>query len=769
MAPLAPTPASFKQALLRATLLPALVMVSLAALLLWQVAYLVRETGRVEHTDRVISYATELQKLFLDMETGVRGYLITGTASFLDPHDRASDEMPAMLGRLRELVSDNPEQVTRLREIEANQATWRDLASAARELKDTGGDYVAFIGTEAPRREMDAIRAKLDAFVHTEERLRAERATAAQVATRTVFVSSAGLTILLGLVLGVLSRRQLLGVSRSYEKALDDRANAEEKLRRLNEDLERRVTERTVELETANARLSAESAARRVALEDARRYAEEVSDLYNHAPCGYHSLNRDGAIVQINDTELGWLGYAREEIVGKRRFADLLVPEDVATFREQFPLFKERGWVRDLEFDLVRKDGTRLPVLINATAIRDVNGAYVASRSSVFDMTDRKVAELAVQQAEERYRALVEAASQFVWRTDGEGINSDDTTWWRDFTGFELDGWSWLECLHPDDRDAVERAWRHALETKTNFHVEYRLRRHDGEYLHFTARGVPIWEKDGELREWIGTLTDVTEHRRDERAIAELNIALEQRVHELKSLNDELEAFSYSVSHDLRAPLRSIDGFSRILLEDFGPALADDARDYLELVRTNAQHMGRLIDDLLAFSRLSRAPLRMQTVDMTALARRVLDDVRPEWGDRNVDASVRDLPPCQGDPTLIRQVLANLLLNAIKYSRDVEHARIEVGGSAAENGEGTYFVSDNGVGFDMRYAHKLFGVFQRLHRAEDYEGTGVGLAIVQRIVARHGGRAWAEGEVGKGATFYFSLPLEGHHADEFAR
>jgi light-regulated signal transduction histidine kinase (bacteriophytochrome) len=332
-----------------------------------------------------------------------------------------------------------------------------------------------------------------------------------------------------------------------------------------------------------------------------------------------------------------------------------------------------------------------------------------------------------------------------------------------------LEDWNWAECIHPDDRARVVEAWKHALETRTPLDVEYRLRRHDGEYRNYAARGIPVWEEDGRLREWVGTLTDVTERRQAEMAIADLNAALERRVDDLAALNQELEAFSYSVSHDLRAPLRAIDGFSRILLEDFASGLPDDGLEFLELVRTNAQQMGRLIDDLLAFSRLNRAPLRVQRVDLADLARRVLDDLREEVGDRRVDVSIGALPAAQGDPALLRQVLVNLLSNAIKYTRGNDVARIEIGSRGVEDGQTVYFVSDDGVGFDKVYAHKLFGVFQRLHRAEEYEGTGVGLAIVQRIVARHGGRVWAEGDVGRGATFSFSLPVEGHHDGESVR
>jgi signal transduction histidine kinase len=266
-------------------------------------------------------------------------------------------------------------------------------------------------------------------------------------------------------------------------------------------------------------------------------------------------------------------------------------------------------------------------------------------------------------------------------------------------------------------------------------------------------------------RDEIGQLADAfndmaARRRRAEEQVRELNKELEQRVLErtaqLEAANKELEAFAYSVSHDLRAPLRAMDGFSRILVEEYAPQLPDEAGRYLGLVRDNAQHMGQLIDDLLAFSRLGRQPLKVQRVMPADLARQALEDLRAEQEGREVKITIDDLPACQADPALLRQVFANLLGNALKFTRKREVAAVEVG-CRQTDGTCVYYVKDNGVGFDMRYADKLFGVFQRLHRAEEYGGTGVGLATVQRIIHRHGGRVWAEAEVDKGATFFFTL------------
>jgi PAS domain S-box-containing protein len=289
---------------------------------------------------------------------------------------------------------------------------------------------------------------------------------------------------------------------------------------------------------------------------------------------------------------------------------------------------------------------------------------------------------------------------------------------------------------------------------------EIKNRAKDGTFYWVDTTIVPFLNSAGKPRQYVAIRADITERKAAEEEIAKLNADLEQRVAartaELKLANQELEAFSYSISHDLRAPLRAMGGFARILEREFSDQLSPDARLAIERIRDNATKMGQLIDGLLDFSTLNWLPVTKTKARPGDIAKAVLDELRPEHAARNIQVKLGTLPECEADAKLLTQVFANLISNALKYTRDRDPAVIELG-ARTEKGRCVYFIRDNGAGFDMAYADKLFRVFQRLHGREQFDGTGVGLAIVQRIIQRHGGRIWAEAAVDRGASFYFTL------------
>jgi PAS domain S-box-containing protein len=388
------------------------------------------------------------------------------------------------------------------------------------------------------------------------------------------------------------------------------------------------------------------------------------------------------------------------------------------------------------------------------------------------EIAERSASERALRVSERRNRTLVEAASSVVWTADRDLRFVAGQAAWQAYTGQSPDSYAgegWKTAFHRGDIDMLEMQWNQARSGDGAFECTLRLwHAASGAHRYVVLRAAPVLDGEQGILEWIGTIADVDDKLRAEAEIRKLNETLERRVEErtreLEATNKELEGFSYSVSHDLRSPLRAIVGYSQMLEEDYAPRLDEEGRRLLTVVRDEAGRMGRLIDDLLSFSRISRQFVDAGAeVDMTDLAREVAAELLRERDPSRVKLDIWPLPGARGDRALLRQVWVNLLSNAIKYSGTKPLSEILVTGEV-NDGIAHYRVADNGVGFDMKYAPKLFGVFQRLHRSEEFEGTGVGLAIVQRIVTRHGGGVRADSRPGEGATFHFSLPAGGGDA-----
>lgn len=500
--------------------------------------------------------------------------------------------------------------------------------------------------------------------------------------------------------------------------------------------------------------------------EEALRASEErFRAVFERSSLGKALIAPTGKLLMVNPALADLMGYTIDELQ-HLDFHQMTHPLDRAASQESFRhlLSGEKSHSR-LEQRYLHKAGTGIWTDVSLSLLRDGDGAPLYFIASIADMSERKQAEETLRQQKEQYEQLLQALGEL-----GEGftVGEGDRLVFANQAFCQMTGYSQAELyalpslmsLVPPEEQAALAVRIRRLEVSQAFENRYEivLQRKDGQRIDLEAAAKNLTSDDHPQR--IVISRDISQHKQAQAEIRSLNQELERRVLErtaqLEAANQELEAFTYSVSHDLRSPLRAIDGFSRILLRDYQALLPEEGQRRLELVRKNTQQMGQLIDDLLTFSRLNRQPLRKQAVDLAQLVRQVLEDLKEEQENRQVEITLGDLPSCQVDPALLKQVYANLLSNALKFTHRREVARIEINCQTRE-GKPVYFVRDNGAGFDMRYADKLFGVFQRLHSSDDYEGTGVGLAIVQRIVHRHGGQIWAEAEVDQGATFYFNL------------
>ncbi|MDP2986861.1 PAS domain S-box protein [Hydrogenophaga sp.] len=641
----------------------------------------------------------------------------------------------------------------------------------------------------------------------------------------------------------------------------------------------------------------------------------QAQALYNQAPCGYHSLDIQGTFVSINDTELGWLGYSRDEVVGKLNFRDVIPPSDVPLLEARKRKILQDDALEGVEYRMRRRDGSTFHALLSSSAVRDKDGVFLRSNTTVVDITHRKAAEISLRDNQRFLQtitdhvpgliAYLDAGLRFrfanaehlrVYGMDPVRIMGQHISQcvlpevWSDIqprmeaalTGEEQHFTTWRPALGgkhifvsarylPDVQDGQVRGLfvqiiditeRKLIEERVsnlNEELEVRIRERSAELLeaeqrfrlmvdnlrdyciffmdadglitdwtdsaqrmdgysptqmlgrhygvlfdpanpehgkvradqmlrlaasrgqhelhnwHMRKDGTQYWshsvlialrDDSGELRGFAKINRDMTDAKRLDDLMRNINDELENRVVErteqLLAANKDLESFSYSVSHDLRSPLRHISSFVSLLEEHMGSQCDEVSARYLTTIGNSARHMSQLIDGLLAFSRLGRAAVNVTPVDFQLLVEAVVAQIGHDTEGRVVDWVVAsDLPVVQGDALLLREVWANLLGNAYKYSRPRERSRIEVGWSVDPVVGYTFFVRDNGVGFDTKYAQKLFGVFQRLHRASEFEGTGIGLALTRRIIERHSGSIWAESELGIGSVFYFSLPFEG--------
>jgi len=524
-----------------------------------------------------------------------------------------------------------------------------------------------------------------------------------------------------------------------------------------------------------------------------RKQTEEIrkrlADIVESSDDAIVSKTLDGTIVAWNSGAARLYGYSPAEALGKPM--RMLLPPDRAQ-EESDILARIAQGERFEHFETVRmqKDGRRIDVSASISPIKDSRGDIVGAANIARDITERKRAEAAqAAQAEELSRQAQEltrsqealqtqtALLQSVLDNIGEGLVAADENgkfvlWnpaaenivglgaanvpsqdWTHHYGLFLPD---TVTPFPGELNPLARAIHGEPCTAEMFVRNPALT--EGAWIEANAH--PLKDASGALRGGVVAFRDISERKKAAQEVQKLNEELERRVAErtaqLEEANKELESFTYSVAHDLRAPLRHIAGFSGILVEEFGPSLEKQAQSYLHRIQEGTRKMGQLVDELLTLARVGRQTPNLQVTGLSSIVKEVIVLLQPESEGRQVEWKITDLPFVECDPTLIKQVFQNLISNSLKYSRPRSVAVIEIG-QIQENGQPAIFVRDNGVGFSMKYADKLFGVFQRLHRAEDFEGTGVGLATVQRIIKKHQGRVWANAELDKGATFYFTI------------
>jgi PAS domain S-box-containing protein len=461
-----------------------------------------------------------------------------------------------------------------------------------------------------------------------------------------------------------------------------------------------------------------------------------------------------GNVTSWNKGAQKMFGYAADEVLGKS-IELVAAPVKTGEIAEIVRRIKTGDGVYQLETKRCRKDGREISVSLTASPMRDTKGKIVGISKIVRDITDRKQAEKTLVQvneelrnSEERFRTLADFVPDMLWTTDATGKATYVSRRYQAYAGRRLQeflDYGWSKIIHPHDQERVDQVWSESVQTGKPYEIEYRLKRADGVYRWYVARGVPIREANGEIIQWLGSSTDIEELKRTERA--------------LRRSNEELEQFAYAAAHDLQEPLRNVANSVGMLSRLFRDSLDERAAEWIDASIKGAQRMQAMVKDLLTYSRIVNdgQPPSVSEANAEEAARTALQNLHSVLTDSQALVQSGQLPSVPVQETHLVQLFQNLIGNALKYRQPDVPPVIRVS-AVSTGGEWQFAVADNGIGFDPAYADRIFKVFKRLHNRDEYPGNGIGLAVCARIVAHYGGRIWAEGKPGEGATFRFTLP-----------
>jgi len=460
------------------------------------------------------------------------------------------------------------------------------------------------------------------------------------------------------------------------------------------------------------------------------------------------TIGHDGKITDVSEATEQVTGYSRDELVGTY-FTNYFTESEKAKEVYQ-EVFKE-GLISDYELEIQHKDGSIIPVLYNASVYKDKSGEIIGVFAAARDITTLKKAEEKLRKSEEHFRALVTASSEVLYRMSPDWSEMLQLHS-RDFlANTEMPSHTWIQgYIHPDDQLHVTAAINEAIRTKSIFELEHRVWQADGNLGWTFSHAIPLLDANDEIVEWFGAASNITERKKAEEALRS-NLA------ELARSNEELEQFAYVSSHDLQEPLRMITIYLQLLQKKYQGNLDEKADKYIHFAINGASRMQNLINDLLEYSRVTRSDKEFETIDSGLILTKVLSTLKLFINENKAKVTYDTLPEVMADPTLVAQLFQNLILNGITF-RSEEIPKIHIYAERKANGW-IFSMQDNGIGIDPQYSERIFEIFKRLHTREKYSGTGIGLSICKRIVERHGGRIWVESELGKGSTFYFTLPI----------